>query len=150
MAETRENITRRRQSKNLGISKSNPLEEHAATARLFEIMHSRPYLTSGHTGLHSAHCTVTICKSDIFRSYFDQSFCIMLCIPYTQVLYEYGRYNHKTSGFETSGFKTSGFKTSGFKTSGLQNVKFTKRQVSKRLVAKRPVFKFDILLKQKV
>ncbi len=49
-----------------------------------------------------------------------------------------------------SGFKTSGFKTSGFKTSGLQNVRFTKRQVSKRLVSKRPVFKFDILIKQKV
>jgi hypothetical protein len=45
----------------------------------------------------------------------------------------------------------SGFKTSGFKTSGLQNVRFTKRQVSKRLqVSKRPVFKFDILIKQKV
>jgi hypothetical protein len=41
-------------------------------------------------------------------------------------------------------------KTSGFKTSGLQNVRFTKRQVSKRLVSKRPVFKFDILIKQKV
>ncbi len=26
----------------------------------------------------------------------------------------------------------------------------TKRQVSKRLVSKRPVFKFDILIKQKV
>jgi hypothetical protein len=38
----------------------------------------------------------------------------------------------------------------GFKTSGLQNVRFTKRQVSKRLVSKRPVFKFDILIKQKV
>ncbi len=60
------------------------------------------------------------------------------------------RYTHKTSGFKTSGFKTSGFKTSGFKTSGLQNVRFTKRQVSKRLVSKRPVFKFDILIKQKV
>ncbi len=64
-------------------------------------------------------------------------------------------YTHKTSGFKTSGFKTSGFKTSGFKTSGfktssLQNVRFTKRQVSKRLVSKRPVFKFDILIKQKV
>jgi hypothetical protein len=32
-----------------------------------------------------------------------------------------------------------------YKTSGLQNVRFTKRQVSKR-----PVFKFDILIKQKV
>jgi hypothetical protein len=41
-------------------------------------------------------------------------------------------------------------KTSGFKTSGLQNVRFTKRQVSKRLVSKRPVFKFDIVIKQKV
>jgi hypothetical protein len=60
------------------------------------------------------------------------------------------RYTHKTSGFKTSGFKTSGFKTSGFKTSGLQNVRFTKRQVSKRMVSKRPVFKFDILIKQKV
>ncbi len=64
-------------------------------------------------------------------------------------------YTHKTSDFKTSGFKTSGFKTSGFKTSGLQNVRFTKRQVSKRLVSKRlvskrPVFKFDILIKQKV
>jgi hypothetical protein len=55
------------------------------------------------------------------------------------------RYTHKTSGF-----KTSGFKTSGFNTSGLQNVSFTKRQVSKRLVSKRPVFKFYILIKQKV
>jgi hypothetical protein len=60
------------------------------------------------------------------------------------------RYTHKTSGFKTPGFKTSGFKTSGFKTSGLQNVRFTKRQVSKRLVSKRPVYKFDILIKQKV
>jgi hypothetical protein len=51
---------------------------------------------------------------------------------------------------KTSGFKTSGFKTSGFKTSGLPNVRFTKRQVSKRLVSKHPVFKFDILIKQKV
>jgi hypothetical protein len=59
-------------------------------------------------------------------------------------------YTHKTSGFKTSGFKTSGFKTSGFKTSGIQNVRFTKRQVSRRLVSKRPVFKFDILVKQKV
>jgi hypothetical protein len=59
-------------------------------------------------------------------------------------------YTHKTSGFKTSGFKTSGFKTSGFKTSGLQNDRFTKRQVSKRLVSKRPVFKFVILIKQKV
>jgi hypothetical protein len=42
------------------------------------------------------------------------------------------------------------YKTSGFKTSGLQNVRFTKRQVSKRMVSKRPVFKFDILIKQKV
>ena len=32
----------------------------------------------------------------------------------------------------------------------LQNVRFTKRQFSKRLVSKRPVFKFDILIKQKV
>jgi hypothetical protein len=32
-----------------------------------------------------------------------------------------------------------------YKTSG-----FTKRQVSKRLVSKSPVFKFDILIKQKV
>jgi hypothetical protein len=62
----------------------------------------------------------------------------------------YFRYTHKTSGFKTSGFKTSGFKTSGFKTLGLQNVRFTKRQVSKRLVSKSPVFKFDILIKQKV
>jgi hypothetical protein len=60
------------------------------------------------------------------------------------------RYTHKTSGFKTSGFKTSGFKTTSFKMSGLQNVRFTKRQVSKRLVSKRPVFKFDILIKQKV
>jgi hypothetical protein len=60
------------------------------------------------------------------------------------------RYTHKTSGFKTSGFKTSGFKTSGSKTSGLQNVRFTKRQVSKRLVSKPPVFKFYILIKQKV
>jgi hypothetical protein len=64
-------------------------------------------------------------------------------------------YTHKTSGFKTSGFKTSGFKTSsfkmsGYKTSGLQNVRFTKRQVSKCLVSKSPVFKFDILIKQKV
>jgi hypothetical protein len=57
---------------------------------------------------------------------------------------------HKTSGFKTSGFKMYGFKTSGFKTSGLQNVRLSKRQVSKRLVSKRPVFKFDILIKQKV
>ncbi len=54
-------------------------------------------------------------------------------------------YTHKTSGF-----KTSSFKTSGVKTSGLQNVRFTKRQVSKRLVSKRPVFKFDMLINQKV
>jgi hypothetical protein len=60
------------------------------------------------------------------------------------------RYTHKTSGCKTSGFKTSGFKTSGFKTSGLQNVRLTKRQVSKRLVSNRPVFKFYILIKQKV
>jgi hypothetical protein len=59
-------------------------------------------------------------------------------------------HSSKTSGFKTSGFKTSGFKTSGFKTSGLQNVRFTKSQVSKRLASKRPVFKFDILIKQKV
>jgi hypothetical protein len=55
------------------------------------------------------------------------------------------RYTHKTSGF-----KTSGFKTSAFKTSGLQNVRLTKRQVSKRMVSKHPVFKFYILIKQKV
>jgi hypothetical protein len=42
------------------------------------------------------------------------------------------------------------FQTSGFKTSGLHSVRLTKRQVSKRLVSKRPVFKFYILIKQKV
>jgi hypothetical protein len=75
----------------------------------------------------------------------------------------FGGYTHKTSGFKTSVFKMSGFKTSGFKTSAVPNVRFTKRQVSKRQVSKRPVqnvhrdkslknlvFKFDILIKQKV
>jgi hypothetical protein len=60
------------------------------------------------------------------------------------------RYTHKASGFKMSGFKTSGFKTFGFKTSGLQNVRFTKRRVSKGLVSKCPVFKFDIIIKQKI
>jgi hypothetical protein len=64
--------------------------------------------------------------------------------------HKYLRYTHKTSGFKTSGFKMSGFKTSSFKMSGLQNVRCSKRQVSKCLVSKRPVFKFDILIKQKV
>ncbi len=71
-------------------------------------------------------------------------------VLYSTMCTVYEGYTHKTSGFKTSGFKTSGFKTSGFKTSGLQNVRFTKRKVSKRLVSKRPVFKFDILMKQKV
>ncbi|MFO0001035.1 MAG: hypothetical protein ACK559_07895, partial [bacterium] len=47
-------------------------------------------------------------------------------------------------------FQNVCFKTFGFKTSILQNVRFTKHEFSKLLVSKRAVFKFDILIKQKV
>ncbi len=58
------------------------------------------------------------------------------------------RYTHKTSGFKTSVLQNVRFQNVRF-----QNVMFTKHQVyktSERLVSKRPVFKFDILIKQKV
>ncbi len=66
--------------------------------------------------------------------------------------------------FQNVRFQNAGFKTSSFKMSDLQNVRFTKRQIYKTSnfktsgfktsieikAQKRPIFKFDILIKQKV